>query len=99
MPFVYYRAKYCADNSTAIQMVSETEGPWATISVCLVEYGLTPPDENHIYVPAYKLDEFTLEQIKKDIIDEIIIDNVPIGYGTGWLVRLKPNWKEITEEM
>ena len=94
---VYYRGKYTADNSTAIQAYTNDGEPWATCTVCLVDYGMTPPDENHIFIPKYKLFKF-YDQFVEDLVDEVLYP-VPIGYGEGVFARLKPNWKELTIPM
>jgi hypothetical protein len=92
---VYVSSTYVADNSTYIRADLEDGDPWCDVSVCLECYGMTPPDENHIYIPVYKMDPDTLETFRNYIIEKIVDDKVPIGFGTGWLVKLKDNWKEI----
>ena len=94
---IYYRGKYMADNSTAIQAYTDDGEPYATCTVCLAEYGMTPPSEDYVFVPTYKLFGF-YEQFKKDLV-ESEIQPVQIGFGQGLMVKMKPNWKELTEEM
>ena len=93
----YYRGKYVADNSTAIEAYTDDGEPWAVCTVCLADYGMKTPSEDFIFVPTYKLFNF-YEQFKKDLIEEVVMP-VRFGYGEGVLAKLKPNWKELTEEM
>ena len=72
---------------------------WCDVSVCLADYGMKPADENCIFVPAYKMNPETLEILERDLFAEVINKEIPIGFGTGWLVKLKDNWKEFTPVM
>ena len=92
----YVRDKYLADNSTAIFALTDYGEPYATCTVCLKGYGITPPSEDCVFVPTYKLGDF-YEEFKEALIEEEI-SAIPIGYGEGVFARLKENWKEITEE-
>ena len=95
----YGRSTYVADGSTYIRALTEDGEPWCDVSVCLADYGMKPTDENCIFVPAYKMDRGTLEVLERDLFDEVLSKEIPIGFGTGWLVKLKDNWKEICPEL
>ena len=90
----YGRSIYVADGSTYIGAFTEDGAPWCDVSVCLVDYGMKPADENCIFVPAYKMDPETLEILERDLFAEVLNKEIPIGFGTGWLAKLKDNWKE-----
>lgn len=98
MEFYYSKSKYVADDSLAIQTYVKDEEygylePYGTVTVCLVDYGMTPEDGT-IFIPAYKMTDDFFEQVLDDIVEEIIT-GIKIGYGKGYHVRLKPNWEEL----
>lgn len=96
--FVYWRCK--DDNGrTSIFCTTRNGEPYGDVSVDLQSYGMFPPDENHIYLPAYKLNNEFLEDIVEKLVDTVLTQDVKIGYGKGWLVRLKDNWKEICRKI
>lgn len=95
---VFCKGKY-ADGTTAIQAVTEEGEVWATMSVNLGGYGMSPRDENHIFVPTYKLDPDTFEVFKKTLVAEVVNPVVPIGFATGFEVRLVDNWKDLCEDL
>ena len=37
---IYQRAKYFADNGTAIMALTDEREPYAAVSICLADYGL-----------------------------------------------------------
>ena len=92
--FTYGRSTYVADGSTYICAFKDDEH-WCDVSVCLADYGMKPADENCIFVPAYKMNPETLEVLERDLFAEVINKEIPIGFGTGWLVKVKDNWKEL----
>ena len=96
--FTYGRSTYVADGSTYICAFKDGE-LWCDVSVCLADYGMKPSDENCIFVPAYKMNPETLEILERDLFAEVISKEIPIGFGTGWLVKLKDNWKDFTPVM
>ena len=91
---LYYEAgEYVADGSTAIMTYSVTEyglEPYGHVTVCLVEYGITPMN-GYVVMPTYKMSDDFVKQIMNDIVEEPVAE-IPIGYGSGLLVRLKKNW-------
>lgn len=94
----YKCSTYCADGSTYIRMETANGEPWCDVSICLKSYDLVPEDENHIFIPTYKMDSDTLDYIKSTLVKQELCP-VTIGYGTGIYVRLVDNWKEICEEL
>lgn len=95
----YTRSFYVSNGTTAIEMWSDNGEPWATVTVNLQDYGMIPEDENHIYIPAYKLNVDLVEQITKDLVEEVVCTEY-IGYNGDCKVlyaRLRPDWKEICE--
>lgn len=94
----YFRNKYRADDSTYLCLRTADGEPWCDVSICLAGYDMTPEDENHIYIPTYKMDSDTIGYIKSTIIKREIC-SVPIGYGTGLYVELVDNWKDLAAEL
>lgn len=87
----YVRGKYAADNSTAIKAYNSYGECEFTATICLKDYGLTPTDEFHVYIPTYKLNEECLNKLMSDIIQEIE-KKVYVGYNNScecWYVRIK----------
>lgn len=89
MKLQYITDRYVADDSIAICAYEDGE-PYGYVTVCLAGYGMTPP-EGHIFIPVYKMTEEFLKQVMEDVVDEIV-DIVPIGFGYGYLARLKEGW-------
>ena len=98
MKFIYKRSEYVADGSTAIMAYDEDGFPYGDVTVCLVEYGMVPPNENYIFVPKYKITNEFYKVLSRDLFKEVISE-IPIGFGKGELVKLKDNWKELCEVM
>ena len=75
------------DGSLCVQAYEDDE-PYATCSVCLVDYGITP-QKGQIIVPTYKL-MGEGERIVSDLADEVI-KTVHFGpfNAEGTLIRLK----------
>ena len=97
MKLYYAKNRYAADNSLAIRAyaIDEEFGflePYGNVTVCLVDYGRTP-DEGHIYMPTYKMTPEFRAQVLRDIAQEVV-EVVPIGYGEGLYVWLKPDWEQ-----
>lgn len=57
------------------------------LSINLQDYGLIPPDENHVFVKNYGQHE-GLPQALADAGIVEVLDEVPIGYGKGNLCRV-----------
>lgn len=93
----YYRGKYVADKSTAITCTTDDGEPYATLSICLADYGMTPLSENQIFVPTYKMCDEDYEMFKRDLFKRELME-VQFGYGKGMLVELRDDWKEICHE-
>lgn len=93
----FFRSKYCYGDGTYIAMLTEDGESWCDVTVNLDEYGLHPEDENHIYIPIYKMDDETLDYIKSHLVDTVI-NTVPIGFGSGLYVKLVDNWKDLAPE-
>lgn len=96
---IYYRSRYEADGSTAIIAVEESTGEqYATVSVCLVDQGDKPQNENCIFIPAYNFSKAALDTFMTDLVKRVI-RTIQIGFGTGLEVELKDNWKEICKDV
>lgn len=100
MKYNYTRAKY-ADGGAAIKMYTDIWEPYADVSVNLSAYGLTPRDENHIFIPKYRFDMDTADIIADDIVEELV-EELDIGDFDRpcivWHVRLKENWREMRKD-
>ena len=96
MELYYWKDRYIADDSLAIQTYVKAEDgylePYGMVTVCLVDYGKTP-EEGTIYMPTYKMTSDFIGKVLLDIADEIL-GEVQIGYGKGLHVRLKPDWEK-----
>ena len=101
MELIYKKDRYVADNSLAISTyVKSEEGwlePYGKVTVCLVDYGMTPK-EGEIFMPTYNMYGEFLSQVMEDIVEEVIRP-IQIGYGHGLHVRLKENWEENVKMM
>lgn len=73
-----------------------------SVTINLSDYGLKPESDDHIYIPYYKIGEYSMElmnQIITDLVDEVK-QEVFIGYKNSCkclYVKLKSNWKDICE--
>lgn len=98
MKLVYQKSRYVADNTLAISTWADCgDGlePYGDVTVNLSGYGKFP-EEGYIFIPIYKMTNEYYEQVKKDIIDDVICP-VQIGYGVGVYARLKDNWEDLVE--
>lgn len=100
---MYYRvSRYCCDNSTAIMAFNDMGEAECSVTINLSDYGLKPESDDHIYIPYYKIGEYSMElmnQIITDLVDEVK-QEVFIGYKNSCkclYVKLKSNWKDICE--
>ena len=96
----YEASYYENDCTTAIKAYSDQGEPWCTVTVNLSAYGIKPEDNNHVYIPAYKLDESTLNTILSDLVDKVE-RNIFLGFIQGrtdeckcLYVKLKDGWRE-----
>ena len=94
----YYRSRYKADGSTAIICNTEYGTPYATVSICLVDYDRKPPTEKHIFIPKYKFTDGNYTMFKRDLV-KAEVKTVQIGFGEGVLVELRDDWKEFCEPL
>lgn len=95
---MYLANRYCSDNTLAIRAYDDWE-PYCDVTVNLSDYGKTPEDDNHIFIPAYKLDDVDVNIILNDLVDEVI-DTFYIGFNDSCKVlyaKLKDNWKDLVE--
>lgn len=100
---MYYRvSRYCFDNSTAIRAFNDMGEPECSVTINLSDYGLKPENDDHIFIPYYKISEYSMElmnQIITDLVGEVK-QEVFIGYKHSCkclYVKLKDNWKDICE--
>lgn len=95
---IYQRARYNADNGTAIMALTDNREPYAHISVCLADYGVSLP-ENQIVINHVLLNspDF-MEKIRQDLIKKEVM-SINFGFSESIIVELKDNWKEICEEV
>lgn len=94
MKLKYYKGKYIA-GGTAIKCVDEEGFPYADCSVCLVDYGFIP-DEDEIVVPTYQMMPNDAQMIISDLAKEVK-GTVKFGYAEGVLIKLKDEWKEFED--
>lgn len=71
MKYNYTRGVY-GDGTTAVRMYTDIWEPYADVSVNLSAYGLTPKDEDHIFIPVYRFGLDVANSIADDIVEEII---------------------------
>lgn len=96
----YRASNYVFDDTTAIMAYSDIGEPECNVSINLSDYGLRPENNEHIYIPAYKIEEYSndvFNQILSDLVEEIKKE-VYIGYNNSCkclYVKLKSNWREI----
>lgn len=98
----YQKNEYVADGSLAIQTYAMDDDigfivPYGMVTVCLVDYGMTP-EAGTVYMPTYKMTPDFIGTVLVDIVDEIISE-VQIGYGRGLHVRLRPDWESRVKMM
>jgi hypothetical protein len=82
------KALYAADHSIRLDLRSiDDSGPVATATVCLVDYGLTPPID-HCYVKNYSENAGILASLIDAGIVEYTGTVVPIGHAQAHLCRV-----------
>ena len=91
----YYRNEYVA-GGTAISCWEDGE-PYADCSVCLVDYGFVPK-EDEIVVPTYQMLPADAQRIIDDLADTVL-GTIKFGYAEGTLIKLRSDWREFCEEM
>ena len=96
MKLKYYRGEYTY-GGTAIKCRDEEGFPYADCSVCLVDYGFFPK-EDEIVVPTYQMMPQDAQKIISDLAEEVK-GTVKFGYAEGTLIKLRSDWKEFCEEM
>ena len=69
--------------------------PYGDFTVCLPD---VPLNENEVIVPKYKLYGEAYVRFKEALVEEELYD-VKHSFATSRVVRLKPNWKELTTEL
>ena len=97
MRLYYKKDIYVADESLAISTWCEDEefgylAPYGDVTVNLSGYGMTP-DEGCIYIPTYKMSREYFNQVREDIVEEIL-GIVPIGLSEGIYARLRDDWED-----
>jgi hypothetical protein len=78
------RSTYYGDGSPALQ-IWDAEGP-ESLSINLSAYGMVAP-EGHIFVKNYSEHEGLPDELQRLGI-ATKVNEVPIGYGSGWLMKL-----------
>ena len=63
----YKVSRYCCDNSTAIMAFNDMHEAECSVTINLSDYGLKPENENHIYIPYYKIAEYSMELMNQII--------------------------------
>jgi hypothetical protein len=94
MKLYYEKSRYAVDGTLAIMTWTDEDGyfePYGDVTVNLSGYGMFPQDDGYIFIPTYKMSTDYYKQVCDDIVDEVI-QEIPIGYGTGVYARLKENW-------
>ena len=95
---IYQRAKYFADNGTAIMALTDEREPYATVSICLADYGVKLPENQIVINHDLMNDPVFLTKIKADLVKKEVM-TVSFGFASSIVVELKDNWKEICEEV
>lgn len=96
MELYYKKDTYVADGSIAIQTYAMDEEfgmlePYGMATVCLAGYNVKL-NEGEIAIPAYKMTPEFFDTILGDIVEEVVT-GIRIGYGKGYIAKLKPNWE------
>jgi hypothetical protein len=82
------KALYAADHSIRLDLRAIDDGdPIAVATVCLVAYGLTPPDE-HCYIKDYSENAGMLGALIDAGVIEYTGVTVPIGHARAHLCRV-----------
>ena len=95
---IYQRAKYFADNGTAIMALTDEREPYAAVSICLADYGVKLPENQIVINHDLMNDPVYLTKIKADLVKKEVMA-VSFGFANSIVVELKDNWKEICEEV
>ncbi|MBP5432205.1 hypothetical protein [Ruminococcus sp.] len=96
----YVASTYVCDDTTAIRAYSDSGECECTVTINLIDYGLRPENNEHVYIPAYKIQEYSQEifnQILSDLVEEVK-DEVFIGHNNSCkclYVKLKENWRDL----
>lgn len=99
----YIASTYVCDDTTAIRVFSDIGECECSATINLSDYGLRPENNEHVYIPAYKIQEYSNEifnQILSDLVEEVK-DEVYIGYNNSCkclYVKLKENWRDLVED-
>ena len=99
---IYRASHYVCDDTVAITAFSDIGEPECSVTINLSEYGLTPENNEHVFIPYYKIaayDKDVLMRIIKDLVEDIK-DVVFIGYHNKCrclYVKLKSNWRDLCE--
>ena len=101
---IYKASNYIFDDTTAIMAFSDIGEPECSVSINLSDYGMIPENNEHIYIPYYKISEFIMDIMNRIILDlvEEIKEEVFIGYNNSCkclYVKLKVNWRDLMEEI
>ena len=92
--------RYMAENGHHFQLIDD-EGPYATLTVCLKDYGITPEDDTQVIFKGEYLDD----QIKALLFDvnspigifDSVIGKFNYGYNNqveALLVTLRKGWQD-----
>ena len=99
---IYRASHYVCDDTTAIMAFSDIGEAECSVSINLSDYGIRPENNEHIYIPAYKIEPYSKEifnQIINDLVEEVK-QEIFIGYKDSCkclYVKLKENWRELCE--
>ena len=99
---IYRAANYVCDDTTAIMAYSDIREPECSVTINLSDYNMEPENNEHIFIPEYKIKPYSEEifnQIISDLVEEIKKE-VYIGYNGSCkclYVKLKENWRDLCE--
>lgn len=92
---LYYEMGKYPDDTLAITTWIDEDGylePYGDVTVNLSAYGLTPAP-GCVFLPTYNMPEDYLKQVLHDIAADVVMP-IPIGHGSGLMVRLKKDWQK-----
>lgn len=98
----YRASNYVCDDTIAIRAYSDIGECECSVTINLSDYGLRPENNEHIYIPAYKIEEYSeavMKQIMEDLVEEVKKE-VYIGYNNSCkclYVKLKRNWRDLCD--
>ena len=98
----YRCSHYVCDDTVAIIAFSDIGEPECNVTINLSDYGKYPENNEHVFIPEYKIKPYSeevLNQIISDLVEEVKKE-VYIGYNNSCkclYVKLKTYWRDLCE--